>query len=73
MQNVIATNDEIKAVQAFRRSPISHLLKPLLERQLAAAREAYELGSVTEEQRLTVVEARTMLDTLYNHNFVLGG
>lgn len=73
MQNVTATRDEIKALQAFRRSPQATLLRPLLERQLAAAREAYELQSVTEEQRLQVVEARTVLDTLFNHNFVLGG
>lgn len=58
--------EDYRALSALRRAPYAHRVRAVLERQLAAARNDYELTAPADEElRFRVLEIRTALDTLF--------
>lgn len=59
------TLQEAKAVAAFRKSPMAHDLRGIVDRELTAARAKYEGTKATEENRAAAAETRRVLEVLF--------
>lgn len=63
---VALSQQDLRALQALRRSPHARRVREVLERQLAAAREVYERTSPANEGlRMHVLEAKTAYNLLF--------
>ena len=57
---IALSRQEMRAVQAFRRSPLTTTIRAVLERQLEVMRDEYERTAPADEaKRADVLEAKT--------------
>lgn len=69
---IATSQQELRAIQAFRRSPLARDIRALLERQLEVMRDVYErTAPANEELRADVLEAKTTYNTLFVDEIVL--
>lgn len=69
---IAMTQQQLRAVQAFRRSPLARDIRAVLERQLEVMRDAYERTAPADEaRRADVLEAKTTFNTLFVDEIVL--
>lgn len=61
------TQDEARALVAFRRSVAAPLVRGIVERELAACREKYETNPASELNRAAVLENRNILAALFDN------
>lgn len=71
MSSIHLTKEDTKALRAMRRSPYMPRIKAILERQLQAARDAFEHTTPADDElRFRVQEIKTAYNTLFLDDIV---
>lgn len=71
MPSIHLSKEDTKALMALRRAPFSPRIKAVLERQLEAARDVYELTTPADDElRYRVLEIKTAYNMLFVDDIV---